>query len=435
MNSIITKSIFVRFLGLAALLLLATVLASPVGATSSYKLISTDTTLTEDYYGNIDIITGGVTLDCAGHRVISTEPGQGTGIHLEGYDGVTIKNCHVSGFELGIWLWNSSNNIVENNTVTNNDLGFAMNYVHNSEYVKNVADGNYVVGFQIADSNGNTFSENTANDNIWGFNLHQPSNENILSNNQANRNSGTAYSLVNCQDNTLVENEAVDNGQTGFRLGNSANNSLLENTAIGNWGDGFELFEEIDAAIPTSGNSILGNRSELNYNGFKFFWVNDNRIEENHTSGNYLDGFRVHHSSGNEFSDNGSLNNRNGVHLIKAHSNFFSENETTTNDDSGFWINESNGNVFIENIANSNGWDGFGLADSSYNEFIGNKAYYNAEDGFNTKWSTFANILRENEACDNAVTRPGYDALDDYPANDIWEENEFCTYSGFEQSE
>ena len=44
----------------------------------------------------------GITLDCAGHSIIG--PGSGNGIYLRDRTGVTVRNCHVSNFEIGIKL-------------------------------------------------------------------------------------------------------------------------------------------------------------------------------------------------------------------------------------------------------------------------------------------------------------------------------------------
>ena len=65
------------------------------------------------------------------------------------------------------------------------------------------------------------------------------------------------------------------------------------------------------------------------------------------------------------------------------------------------------------------------------NRLVENEAYENAEDGFVTMWLTYENVFSENEACENATSGTGHDAYDENPPHNIWEENSFCTYSGF----
>ena len=115
---------------------MASSVSIPVWATTGTLTITTDTTLTEDHFGNIVIAADGVTLDCAGFNVVGT--GTGTGISVSGRTGVTVKNGNVRGFTT---------------------FGFA---VYN-----NGAGGG---GFSIQESSFNTFTENTATNNgVFGF--------------------------------------------------------------------------------------------------------------------------------------------------------------------------------------------------------------------------------------------------------------------------
>ena len=74
--------------------------------TTGTLTITSNTNLNEDHQGNIVIAADGVTLDCQGHEVTGT--GSGTGVLLNGRTGVTVKNCHVSGFLDGFGLFNAS---------------------------------------------------------------------------------------------------------------------------------------------------------------------------------------------------------------------------------------------------------------------------------------------------------------------------------------
>jgi len=84
-------------------------LAPGAAAGTGPLLITSSTTLTEDQYGPITIAASGVTLDCAGHRVVG--PGF-AGIYLGPVSSVTVKNCQVSGFRFGYYLTATSSDML-----------------------------------------------------------------------------------------------------------------------------------------------------------------------------------------------------------------------------------------------------------------------------------------------------------------------------------
>ena len=128
MNNRLSRNSFVRVFGLVALLVLVFVVSIPASAnTSGSWTIYEDTTLVEDHDGNIVIGEDGVTLDCAGHTI--TGSGNGNGILLPGREGVTVRNCHVTGFDLGIFLdWSSGSTIESNLSWDNAYDGIRLNY-------------------------------------------------------------------------------------------------------------------------------------------------------------------------------------------------------------------------------------------------------------------------------------------------------------------
>ncbi len=75
--------------------------------------VTTDSTLTGDHVGNSSIDANDITLDCVGNSKIgpgtAIDVGGGImrdiGIFLNGLTEVTIKNCHVHGFEVGVRLF------------------------------------------------------------------------------------------------------------------------------------------------------------------------------------------------------------------------------------------------------------------------------------------------------------------------------------------
>src|SRR4051794_29760219 len=85
----------------------AAVGAPPGKATGGDMWVTTNTTLTEDHYGQILVRADGVTLNCAGHHIFG--PGF-AGVDLKSVTGVTVKNCNVSGHKVGFFISSSPNN-------------------------------------------------------------------------------------------------------------------------------------------------------------------------------------------------------------------------------------------------------------------------------------------------------------------------------------
>ena len=61
-----------------------------------------DTELMVEHQGNIIIGADDITLDCAGNMVSSLVPGSGMGIALNNRIKVTVRNCYVQDFEVGL---------------------------------------------------------------------------------------------------------------------------------------------------------------------------------------------------------------------------------------------------------------------------------------------------------------------------------------------
>src|SRR6202521_291340 len=104
----------------------AAVAAPGVHASSGTLAVTTTTTLTADQQGSISIAADAVTLDCAGHRVAG--PGF-AGIYISGQTGVTVKNCHVSGFQFGLFLDSASLNTLTRSEEHTSELQSPQNLV------------------------------------------------------------------------------------------------------------------------------------------------------------------------------------------------------------------------------------------------------------------------------------------------------------------
>jgi len=168
--------------------------------------------LTEDivnHYGTcIEFNTNNVEFDCQGHLIDGDDSGWDQGIYMNGKSGNKVKNCVVTGFRDGIYLTDSSNNTLTNNTANSNE-----------DY-----------GIRLWGSSSNTLTGNTANsNNYYGIYLWGYSNYNTLTDNTANSNNHSGI-LVYGSHNSLNSNHACYNTESDFYLLCCSGNSGDENT-------------------------------------------------------------------------------------------------------------------------------------------------------------------------------------------------------------
>ncbi len=227
------------FVLVLSILLVIAVLPFPVWGTTGTLVITMNTTLSEDHFGNIIIDADNITLDCAGHAV--TGSGSGTGILIQSKTGVTVKNCNVSNFRDGIVLRFGSGNTLQDNTASGNDVsGFIISNTSDNTLTGNTARDNGSIGFNLGSASDNAFTENTARNNgVNGFLIFW-----------------AGPPALPTSGNTFTRNIAIENGFAGFAIGSARDNTLMENTASSN-AIGFNLFTFSVTAV--SGNTIFHN--------------------------------------------------------------------------------------------------------------------------------------------------------------------------------
>ncbi|KAF5417667.1 MAG: Cell surface glycoprotein [Candidatus Methanogaster sp.] len=231
-----------------------------------------------------------VTADCvniSGFNVTGATGSDKAGIYLNGADCCNISdNTALYNYD-GIDLYDSSDNILLNNTASNNEGD----------------------GIELRSSSNNTLTGNTANSNYAGIHLESSSN-NILLNNNASNNDNHGISLWGSSNNTLLNNAANSNQKyisgysSGICLDFSSNNTLLNNTASNNEGDGIGIYDSINSTLTgntansnhcdgiylefSSNNTLLGNTASNNgypkHYGIDLYGSSDNLIYNNYWS-------------------------------------------------------------------------------------------------------------------------------------------------------
>ena len=239
-----------------------------------------------------DVQADNVVLDCHGNSI--TGNGNGYGVFLSDRTGVTIKNCTITNFDVGIELLSSSNNVLtsnivnsnygtnyrgginlednsNNNVITdntanfNNQDGITLSFSSNNNIINNDVSNNIGNGMTMITGFNNNISDNTVNHNQDGISIGN-SSDNIMTGNNANNNNGFGIAIWNffqtfSENNTLIGNNASNNGHAGIYLEASSNNKIYNN-----------LFNNRDNAIVDSNPNSWNSTSGGNY------WLSPDRI-------------------------------------------------------------------------------------------------------------------------------------------------------------
>jgi len=229
--------------------------------------ITNSSVLTQDIQANLtsnfsnsiclDIRASNITLDCRGHSV--TGNGNGNGIGLSAATNVTLKNCRVSNFYIGIYVL-SNNSFIINNTVSlSGEDGFYEQYHANNFYQNNTAVNNFRNGFFFYRSDNITSSNNYASNNTQsGFNIVNTSNSRFYKDSAQSCHAGFAFQYN--ASNNFIHGASASNGPEGFLFSNNANqNTINASTASNN---------TVDLRVSQSDISLF--LSDSSFNTYRF---------------------------------------------------------------------------------------------------------------------------------------------------------------------
>jgi parallel beta-helix repeat protein len=113
---------------LALFLFVPSVLAECEGAFDLMQ-ITRDTMLCNkgyDVQSGITIKTDNVTLDCNGAIIRGTAMQDGQGIIIDHADGVTVKNCNILNYDVGVYVREGNRNTIIQNALLKNRIGVRM---------------------------------------------------------------------------------------------------------------------------------------------------------------------------------------------------------------------------------------------------------------------------------------------------------------------
>lgn len=303
-------------------------------------------TFTGNIYESIIIQRDNIVLEGSGYTLQGS--GSGNGIDLTSTYNVTIENANITGFYYGVYLYNSSNDAVLSNNMTENGwAGVALDYSSNNVIgMNNMVASNY--GIDLNHSFNNTISENEIerSEGMYAIGIRVAASNDInINGNNITANNNDGIWLLYSSNNIIIGNNITANKHDGVNLDYSTNNSIIGNNITANGVYGV-LLNDISSNNVVSGNNItasgvcgIGVPSSSNYNG-----IMGNSITDNDW-GIWLGG-----SSNNSIYYNDFVNNRLQVYLYNLGVNA--------------WNNSCEGNYWSDYVGTDS--DGDGVGDTPY---------------------------------------------------------------------
>ena len=326
-------------------------------------------------------------------------------------DYCTISNSNISNNHYGIYLLHSSNNKVMNNTFVKDGLYIADSYENTVEnntvngkplvYLENVSDFNIVDAGQVILVNCNNITaenldlsnttvgvkllktENSKikNNNIWGIRLDYSLN-NVISNNTV---SGSLY-IQDSHKNTVENNKISNSSFCGICIYNSASNNILQNNNISNNEYGIKFW--------SSPNNVFKNNimNDNKYNLHIFGWFLSDFIQDIDTS-NKINGKTVYYLINEKDRIIDSTINAGYIGFVNSN-NITVRDLTITNNGEGILFATVK-NSRIENITTLNNFDGLFLHGSS-NNTLANNTILDTYNGIYLTKSSNNNLINNN---------------------------------------
>lgn len=252
-------------------------------------------------------------------------------VRYGGFSGIQVSNArgsNLSGNILrdnynGIYLKNSSDNIIEGNNISNSE-GYGLHFISSLH---------------------NSVSDNNISANSNGIHLVS-SNNSVIFGNRIFSNSMNGIFLSGSYYNNFTANLIFYNEGRGIRLRESQSNVVSGNKILNNT-YGLDFYS-------ANNNTFLDNEVSNNKNGIWLFNSGNNSFVKVNVSSNGEHGSFLINSSGNAFSHSNFSNNKNGIRLENSDDNLIFGNEISYNSECGLNLLNSSFNVIIHNSFNEN---------------------------------------------------------------------------------
>lgn len=300
----------------------------------------------------VDVERGvdGVTL--ADFSVNCSVGSSATGLYIAG-GGCNVQSVTVANHKTGIFIWDSSGDVLRNNRMVNNKHNLEVWGLTLSQFLHDIDDSNLVDGRKvyywvnetdkivptdagyvaIVNSANVTIKDVYLTRNYSGILLAHSNNCLVLNTTCSSNSEGILLVLSNY--NTIVNNTFDSNDWNGISLCSSSDNYIAGNTAnargLPNLPRGIYLYYSILVNERSDNNTICGNFLTRNYYGIYLDTSSENQVCNNEVTNNTV-GARLDTSSQNLFVDNSfSQNTQCGVKIDASGNNSFYHNSFLSN--------------------------------------------------------------------------------------------------------
>jgi parallel beta-helix repeat protein len=259
-------------------------------------------TFTDNINDSIVVERSNITIDGAGFTLRGAGY-QGYGFNLTRINNVIIKNVGIQTFGAGILLYDSSNNSISRNSISDSSISiFLIDSSNNSISGNNITTSGY--GIELDWSAGNVISANNIVNNWDGVYLFR-SLSNTITRNDITTKGGNGIRLEGSSNNSISGNNITAKDNNGILLGGvwvfSENNSILRNN-IRNSAVAIFLTDHSPGTI-ISRNNLMNNSY-----GIRFSWTGGAIISENNIINNSY-GISMLTSGSNKIFHNNFINN------------------------------------------------------------------------------------------------------------------------------
>ena len=307
--------------------------------------------------GSAITITANNTL-IKGFRCVNTFSQNAAGIKVESDGNIIRDNICKNNVYFGILLWNSSKNIIFNNTCEDNGGGI---HLRNSSENRILMNTFINCGLSIGNnSDDNEVSGNMVNgrplvylEGVEGVEITDAGQvilvrcKGVTVRNCFIHHTTIGIELWNSLNCTIKNNKIYDCNLGSIHLSDSSRNKILNNTCE-NGDDGIHLGHSSKNML--SGNKISG----YDFFGISLWHSTRNKITNNKICKNGI-GIFLWHSMKNRILNNSYENNRIGIYLGHSLKNKISKSRIYKNAFSGIYLwYSSNNNIYLNNFNNSN---------------------------------------------------------------------------------
>ena len=354
------------------------------------SFVSNNTTIIDNYFLNdglfVDdsyqnIVTNNtvngkhlVYLENKSDRTINKEAGQ---IILIDCNNITIQNQEFLDTDVGIELYNTGNCIISYNNISCNLYNILLYNSHNNYLFRNSIDsGVSCDGIFLDDSPDNIIVENTILHNIHGINLDSSINNTIADNIISLNNQNGIWLHTSSNNNTITGNIISSNTLHGLFLKDSYNNLIDSNSLQNNGCFVDDSYQNIVTNNTVNGKHLvyLENKSDrtINKEAGQIILIDCNNIIIQNQEMSYLDS---------------------PIQLISTHRCLISENTIRSNTFYGISLRNSHDNNISNNNISLNNNSIYFYGKSNHNYVIDNNITYNSK-GINMDWSHYNTISR-----------------------------------------